>query len=96
MFFTDEMFKHIAHHANLHIAQQNITKGSIATDKDQIEWYIGILLKMFIIQAPYYRMYWETDTWYDQIFTIMSRDGFELMKWYIHFNDNDKDKRKQD
>ena len=35
---------------------------------------------MFIIQAPYYRMYWETDTWYDQIFTIMSRDGFELMK----------------
>ena len=37
MFFTDEMFKHIAHHANLHIAQQNITKGSIATDKDQIE-----------------------------------------------------------
>ena len=80
MFFTDEMFKHIAHHANLHIAQQNITKGSIATDKDQIERYIGILLKMFIIQAPYYRMYWETDTWYDQIFAIMSWDGFELMK----------------
>lgn len=74
MFFTDEMFKHIAHHANLHIAQQNITKGSIATDKDQIEAY------KIIIQAPYYRMYWENDTWYDQIFAIMSWDGFELMK----------------
>ena len=52
MFFTDEMFKHIAHHANLHIAQQNITKGSIATDKDQIERYIGILLKILLYKHP--------------------------------------------
>ena len=26
----------------------------------------------------------------------MSRDRFELIKRYIHFNDNNKDKRKQD
>ena len=38
IFFTDEMIKHIVHHTNLYSAQQNITKGSIATDKDEMEW----------------------------------------------------------
>ena len=41
-------------------------------------------------------MYWKTDTRYDQICAVMSRDRFELIKRYIHFNDNNKDKRKQD
>ena len=74
MFFTDEMLKHTAHHTNLHSAQQNITKGIIATEKEEIGRYIGILLKMSIIQAAYYRMYWKTDTRYDQVCTIMSHD----------------------
>ena len=41
-------------------------------------------------------MYGETDARYDQICTIMSRDRFELIKRNIHFNDNNKEKRKQD
>ena len=41
-------------------------------------------------------MYWKTDTRYDQICAVMSRNRFELIKRYIHFNDNNKDKRKQD
>ena len=41
-------------------------------------------------------MYWETDTRHDQICAIMSRDRFELIKRYTHFNDKNKDKRKQD
>ena len=73
------MIKHIAHHTNLYSAQQNITKDSIATDKDEMERCIGILVKMSVIQAPYYKMYWETDTRYDQICTIMGRDRFELI-----------------
>lgn len=51
------MLKHIAHHTNLNSSQQNIAKGNIAIGKDEIEKYTGILLKMFIIQAPYYRLY---------------------------------------
>ena len=31
-----------------------------------------------------------------QICAIMSWDRFELIKWYIHCNDNNKVKRKQD
>ena len=52
IFFTDEMIKHIAHHTNLHSAQQNITKDSIATDKDEMERYIGILLKCLLYKLP--------------------------------------------
>ena len=96
IFFTDEMIKHIAHHTNLYSAQQNITKGSIATDKDEMERCLGILLKMSVIQAPYYRTYWENDTRYEKICAIMSRDKFELIQGYINFNDNKKDERKQD
>ena len=73
------MIKHIAHHTNLYSAQQNITKGSIAIDEDEIERYIVILLKMSVIQAPYYRMYWETDTRYDKIYAITSWDRFEFI-----------------
>ena len=56
------MLKHIARHTNLNSSQQNVARGNIAIGKDEIEKYTGILLKMFIIQAPYYRLYWETDT----------------------------------
>ena len=47
IFFTDGMIKHIAHHTNLYSAQQDITKGSIATD--EMEKYIRILLKMSVV-----------------------------------------------
>ena len=79
IFFTDEMIKHIAHHTNLYSVQQNITKGSIATDKDEMERCLGILLKMSVIQALYYRTFWETDTRYEKICAIMSQDKFELI-----------------
>lgn len=42
-----------------------------------------------------YRIYWESDAWYDQVCTIMSQDRFQLIKQYIHFNHDDKDKTKQ-
>ena len=40
-------------------------------------------------------MHWETDTQYEQICNIKGPDRFELIQRYIHFNDNNKDKRKQ-
>ena len=49
VFFSDEILEHIVDHKNLNSVQQNITKGNIATDKDEIERYLGILLKMSII-----------------------------------------------
>ena len=52
-FFTDEMLKHIAHRTNLCSVQQNITKGTIAAQKDEIERYISMLLKISKIQALY-------------------------------------------
>ena len=47
------MLKHIAHRTNLYSVQQNITKGTIAVQKDEIERYISMLLKISKIQALY-------------------------------------------
>lgn len=91
-FFDDEMICSIAEQTNLYSAQCNISKGSIGTDKDEVERYIGILLMMAIIHAPYYRYYWESSTRYEPIASVMSRDRFEVMKRFLHFNDKTKNK----
>ena len=44
---------------------------------------------MCIIQAPYYRYYWETATRYEPISNVMSRNRFESLKRFLHFNNND-------
>eukprot|EP00795_Rhopilema_esculentum_P017035 gene17035-8543_t len=55
---------------------------------DEIENYLGVLLRMCIVQMPRYRMYWETETRYEQVAGIMSRNRFELFKKFLHFADN--------
>ena len=55
IFFTDKLIKHIAHYTNLYCDQQNITKNSTATDRDEMEKYINILLRISVMKAPYYK-----------------------------------------
>ena len=51
---------------------------------------------MSVISAPYYRFYWELETRYELIASVMSRDGFESLKRFFHFNDNTKYKKRDD
>ena len=51
---------------------------------------------MSIISAPYYRFYWELETSYELIASAMSRDRFESLKRFLQFNDNTKDKKRDD
>ena len=73
------------------LSQCKINKGipSITTTNKEVEQFLGVLLKMCIIQAPYYRYYWETATRYEPISNVMSRNRFESLKRFLHFNDND-------
>ena len=80
-------------HSNLYSAQTNIEKGSIGVDKNEIERYIGVLLRMSIFSADYCRLYWELDNRYKPVCLIFSRKCFEITKRFIHFNDHTKDKR---
>ena len=94
--FDDEMINLICEETNLYSAQCNVNKGAIGTCKDEIEKYLGILIMMSLIKAPYYRFYRKTYTRYEPITSQMSRDSFETIKRFLHFNDNLKDKKRDD
>ena len=87
--FSDKMISH----SNLYSTQTNIEKGSIGVDKNEIERYIGVLLRMSIFSADYCRLYWELDNPYKPVCLIFSRKCFEITKRFINFNDHTKDKR---
>ena len=62
MFFDNGIINHIALHTNLYISQCKINKGIPSITTTEIEQFLGVLLKMCIIQAPYYRYYLERAT----------------------------------
>ena len=57
---------------------------------------LAILLTMSVISAPDYWFYWELETRYQLIASAMSRHQFESLKRLLHFNDNTKDKKRDD
>ena len=55
MFFDENMLDHTVLQTNIYSTQCNINKGAIRTDKAELERYLGILLTMSLISAPYFR-----------------------------------------
>ena len=96
MFFNENMLDQAVLQTNIYSTQCNINKGAIGIDKAELERHVGILLTMSIISAPYYRFYWELETHYELIASAMSGDRFESLKRFLHFNDNTKDKKRDD
>eukprot|EP00795_Rhopilema_esculentum_P005701 gene5701-10950_t len=81
------MVARIVDETNLY-STYDVNRGSISTCPEEIEHFLGILLQMCIVQMPRYRMYWQSSTRYEQVANIMSRDRFELIKRFLHFEDN--------
>ena len=96
MFFDSGMVMLLVDQTNLYSAQSNINRGSIGTCEDEIENFLGILLRMCIVQMPRYRMYWQQSTRYEKVADVISRDRFELLKKYLHFADNSQAPEPQD
>ena len=96
MFFDENMLDHTVLQTNIYSTQCNISKGVIGINKAELERYLGILLTMSVISAPYYRFYWELETRYELIASAMSRDRFESLKRFLHFNHNTKGKKRDD
>ncbi len=57
--FDEKISQHIAEQTNIYSVQK---QKSIATSGDEIDRYLGILLRMAIIPMPRYRMFWQTET----------------------------------
>ena len=84
-YFTHDLIQHIVDQTNFYSVQ---CESSLRTDRDEIEKYLGILVKMGIVHLPRYRMYWATETRFAPLANGMSRNRFAELQKFIHFNDN--------
>ncbi|KRZ77399.1 Tigger transposable element-derived protein 4 [Trichinella papuae] len=63
---------------------------NLAATEAEIEVLIGMLLTMGVSEMARYRMYWANQTRMDTVANCMSRNRFETLLRFLHFNDNDK------
>jgi hypothetical protein len=84
-YFTENMITHIVQQTNLYASQVG---SSFVTDDNEIEQYLGILIRMGIVHMPRYELYWSNELRYPPIADVMPRDRFKDLNRFIHFNDN--------
>ena len=87
MFFSSEMVSHVVEQTNIYSVQLGST---FRTDQNEIEKYIGVLMKMGLVHMPRYAMYWSSETRYPPVADVISRNRFTDLNKHIHFNDNSK------
>ena len=78
MFWEDGITQNIVEQTNLHSVQQ--TGSSILTTKDEIETFFGLQMKMSIVKMPNYEMYWENQTRYEQVASVMPSKRYKKNK----------------
>lgn len=86
LIFTDEMIEHIAHHTNLYSAQE--LGDPVKTSPEEIVDFLAILLFMGVFNFPSVEDYWHHVSRFSVIADIMPRKRFQLLRRFIHFNDN--------
>ncbi|KRY40948.1 PiggyBac transposable element-derived protein 2 [Trichinella spiralis] len=88
MYFTPQLLFHISFETNRKATQ--CLYSNLATTVAEIEVLIGMLTTMGVSEMPRYRMYWANQTRMDTVANCMSRNRFETLLRFLHFNDNDK------
>jgi len=53
-----------------------------------MEQFLGIHIMAGILYMPNYRMYWADMTRLEPIADVMTRNWFDIMRNYLHINDN--------
>lgn len=84
-FFTNDMMQMIVAETNKYATQCG---ASFCTTLQATERYIGILIRMGVVQMPRYRTYWSSELRYNAVADFMSRKEFEDHGRYVHFSDN--------
>lgn len=84
-FFTNELFEHIVNETNKYAIERG---ESFNTSFNEIQLYIGIIIKMSIARLPRYKDYWSCQLGYSFISEKISRNRFEKIKKFLHFCDN--------
>ena len=93
-FVDDGILEHITFQTNLYATQQSQRKGSKQIkpfSRNEIEKAIGIILLMGIHKLPNRRMHWANLSKVPVISQAMTRNRFEDILQYLHYNDNTVD-----
>lgn len=85
-FWPDEINELVAQQTNLYSTQKSGT--SINTTKPEMERFIGMHLKMGLIQLPSYKLYWSQKMRYPTIADQMPLKRYEKLRSNLHFVDN--------
>ena len=86
VFFSKKCTEYIAYQSNVYATQKD---GKVlSTSFGEIEQFIGTLLLTGVFSCISYRSYWTNFCRFNMIADVMSRNRFELLLRYIHFNDN--------
>lgn len=88
MFFTEDFVKEVCTETQKYASFKGKHDFIVSTREMYI--YFGILLLSGYCKQPFRRMYWETkaDTFNSLVSNSISRDRFEAIHRYLHFNDN--------
>lgn len=84
--WTDEITNLVVEQTNLYSTQQS--GNCVNTSKDEMEQFIGMHIKMGIVQLPSYISYWSQEMRYPPVADVMPRGRFQKLKKYLHFVDN--------
>ena len=88
--FADDIVNHICNESAKYAAQK--VDSQFAVFVEELYRYFGILLLSDYNKMPFRRMYWETrpDTNHSLVSQATSRNRYEKIHQYLHFNDNMK------
>ncbi|KAK2726417.1 hypothetical protein QYM36_000754 [Artemia franciscana] len=86
LFFDQGVVNHIRDQTKIYALQKDAKEFGVSSA--EVECFLGILAFTGIVKMPSYRSYWSNETRYPVIADAMSRDRFEQIKKYLHFNDN--------
>jgi hypothetical protein len=91
-FWTEELTNLVVQQTNDYSVQKS--GASINTSHSELEQFIGMHIKMGVVNLPSYTHYWSRELRYPSVADVMPRKRFEKLRRYLHFVDNmtyDKD-----
>ena len=89
-FWSSNITKNLATQTTIYSIQKS--GKCIDTNAKEIERFIGIQMLMSIISLPSYELYWSKNLRVDCVANVMSLKQYELIRHYLHDNDNTEKK----
>ncbi|KAG8201208.1 hypothetical protein JTE90_019847 [Oedothorax gibbosus] len=86
-FFPDELFQHIAEQTSLYSAQKRINQ-PVKIEPNDIRKYLGICILSSVAKFKNIRLFWNPVVGIDLVSRTMSLNNFELIRQFLHLNDN--------